>query len=753
MLQPASYHTVELAEAKLTLREDIAFTLQEYGGRPCYVVEDKTNSRFYRVGRAEYTFLSLLDGDTSINAALQLTAQQLGPDAFTENDAWGICKWLIECQLANTNASLNVEQFLKKDEEKKWQARTLLLNPLVIRWPLGNPQPLLDIVSPWMSWTMSRMFLLIWLAMIALACQQLGVNWQRLRETTTVVLAPGNWLFLAVTWLGLKLNHELCHALACRKFGGNVRKAGIVFILGMPLPYVDLTSAWRFPNKWQRIATSAAGMYGDLFLGAAAALIWCHTDSGQLHTLALNTMVFASLTTVLFNANFLMRFDGYYILVDLLEIPNLYSLGQQYVSYLGRRYLLGIQASLPQWSVGKGLVIRLYGIAALVWRVVVCVCLVLATGQLFHGAGLVLAALATLLWGGLPVLRFGKYLAQGNAREKPEVKRFVVVSLSCGCALVLLLTLLPSPERLRVPVIVDYAHPAVVRTESAGFVQVLHVGRDEHVLAGAVLAELENPQLRLELAGLQVDLQQSRLRCRIYHQQGDLPKLQEEELVHQALEERANQRQQQVDNLIVRAPVEGDVLADDLQSLAGRYLAQGNELMMVVDRDHKQLRLWIHQDNIDQFRSLPDATLNVRLRDGTSIRLACEPISIDPRASRQLRDLALGASAGGPLTVEPLKSSSAEWQLLEPGFQAELTLDSQDGRNLRAGQTGFATMAAKKGNLGSYLFRRVREWLRKRTGGYTTACSWPEASKESRSIAVSRTDAILPHETSSPHRA
>ena len=153
---------------------------------------------------------------------------------------------------------------------------------------------------------------------------------------------------------------------------GTVRETGIMFILFAPLAYVDVTSSWRFRSQWHRIHVAAAGMYVELAIAGIAAIVWSNTEGGWLSSMCFNTIVMASITTVMFNANPLMKFDGYYILSDALGMPNLYVNGQQYVSYWARRYLLGVPGMLPAWSRGHGIIIRIYGWTSLAWRIMTC---------------------------------------------------------------------------------------------------------------------------------------------------------------------------------------------------------------------------------------------------------------------------------------------------------------------------------------------------------------------------------------------
>ena len=402
MTNPSS--TVEISNVAPALRSDLSFTLQQHGEQICYLVEDEKNSRFYRIGIPEYTFISLLDGTTTIREAMAHTAAILGKDAFSERDAASICKWLVDCQLAHTEASGEFDRLLTASEKAATQKRWQQYNPIMVRVPLFRPDHFLAAATQVLGWWVSWPAFFLWLTVIGLAIHQSLTHWTSMQASSMNILASGNLACILLFWCVLKLFHELSHGIACKKFGGHIREAGLLFIALAPIPYVDVTSSWRFASKWRRIFVSAAGMYTELFIAAVATFFWIHTDSPVVRQQSYNVMITASFITLIFNANPLMRFDGYYMLSDLLELPNLYGMGQQYTRYLGRRYLMGVKAKMPAWPLRKALIVRVYGLAALLWRLVVCVSIFCAAATLFKGAGIVLAAAGLVLWVGSPII-------------------------------------------------------------------------------------------------------------------------------------------------------------------------------------------------------------------------------------------------------------------------------------------------------------------------------------------------------------
>jgi putative peptide zinc metalloprotease protein len=203
------------------------------------------------------------------------------------------------------------------------------------------------------------------------------------------VLAPDNLPLLYLAFILVKVFHEFGHAFACKKFGreegtgGEVHAMGIMFLVFMPLPYIDASSAWAFRRKWHRAVVGAAGVLVELAIAAVAAIVWARTAEGTaFHAIAYNVMFIASISTVIFNGNPLLRFDGYYVLSDLVEIPNLSQRALGYLYYLVRRYVWRVRkVQSPAHTRGEGVWFVVYGVASTAFRVFISIRIVLFLGD------------------------------------------------------------------------------------------------------------------------------------------------------------------------------------------------------------------------------------------------------------------------------------------------------------------------------------------------------------------------------------
>jgi putative peptide zinc metalloprotease protein len=703
--------------ASPTLRRELAFRPQSFGGRSCYVVEDPVNGRFYRIGMAEYTFISLLDGEKSVREILTATLHACPECGFTASDAVAICHWIHRTGLDTDQKDYRIgDNACSVSETRAPGRRSGRLSPLSIQLPLFHPDRFFEKIEPLFGWCFSFPAIFVWLAVIAWALRDLVVNSHRLGSSSDGILAAGNWIWLALAWLVLKLFHECGHGVACKRLGGEVREAGVIFILFAPLAYVDVTSSWRLRSKWARIQVAAAGMYVELFLAAIATMVWSRTAPGVLNHICFNVMITASVATLLFNANPLMRFDGYYIFSDLLELPNLYGQGRQYLSSLIRRTLFGMKTTNANWNGPRGLVVRVYGFASSAWRNLVFWGLVLTAATLLEGAGIVLSALAVLVWLSTTVGRLVSFYRAGAVRTQASWRRLSIVSVGGLTAAVVILLTVPWPGAVTAPAVIGYAPRTIVRAESAGFLQAIHVCAGDVVEQGQLLAELANPDLEFELAELAVQVAESRIKMRLHELNREMAQRQAEEENLQTLLERRNEIQDEVRGLIVRAPRSGKIVGRSLESWVGVYLAKGHEILSIGDEAAKEVRLSIAQSDIRAFRH--HVGQNVRLYLPNLPLVQSSLSRIEPRASVVPLDTTLCVPNGGSLAVRDKpessgKESSLNFELLSPRFIGFMTLNSSQSAELHAGQRAQVALRPFE-SVGQHLYRAVSDWAENR---------------------------------------
>ena len=693
--------TVDLANLRLRLRGDLAFELQEHGDDSCYVIHDEVSSNYFQIGLPEYTFISVLDGNTTLQLAVEQTATRLGHDALSIREAIRIAHWLLETGLAqavneNGTPMPDADLLIEKVETRQEQTVASQLNPLFIRVPLFNPHRLFKTIYPVFGWIQSAPFFAIWCLSIVYALICIAQQPGNLISSAQGLMTNQAWLWLLLTLVGLKLVHELAHGLFCHGWGGHVKKTGLVFILFVPMPYVDVTSCWGFQSKWRRIGVSAAGMYVEVFLAAIAAIIWSfsHDEVTRFHLF--NVMLLGSLTTLLFNANFLMRFDGYYIVSDVLEIPNLYQKGQQYVNQLGRRYLLGMKARTNLTASARDIWIRVYGVTSLIWRWMIYVSLTLVATALFHGFGLALAMVGIAVWLGQPIARLLSSWNDPTQHARPNFTWLGSVTVPLLATATFATFWLPWPVQVTAPAMVEYDAIETVRPVVNGFVASVHVENNQFVHKGELLVELENRELELRLIDLRLEREKSLIRSRLFHEERKLASYQAEAASREALEKQIAEIRTELDSLKLRAPVDGVILGGQLQELTGQYVVSGASLMRIIDPGRKKVVASIEQEHFSVFDSNQNQLVKFIPRFGTDdyfgILGPINPSTVSVEDKR-LTCLAGGSIDARAAATSDLRSANATQrkkgvELLAPRFAGEVSLDRTAASQLKVGLVG-----------------------------------------------------------------
>lgn len=679
---------------RLQLRRDLRFTLVTGDPNPLFVIEDPIRQKYFRIGRPEYLLFTCLDGRLSVTEAAARANSHLQEGFFTPENIPTVINWLSGNQLLS-NSSEDLLKTLQDRHRQEGRRRGLSrLNLISIKVPLFNPDQLLRKVFPFLKWLSGPYFFLAWLTILLAAALSLAPNWSQFLGQASSTLSSGNLLFLWLAWILLKIWHELFHVLVCYRYGGQVNEAGVLFILFIPLTYVNATSTWGFVSRWQRIHAAAAGIYAEVFIAALATLVW----SGSMHSvsgaLAHNIILVAGFSSLLFNANPLMRFDGYFILSDLLDIPNLYERGRQFTSSLFSRLFFGDWTYTQFYSGPREAFLRVFGIASWLWRIVITISLILLASQMFHGIGLVIALVSALLWLGIPALRFIQKIV-ALRRTAPHQFRYFCWTAPLAAALGLGFLLVFSwSENIAVPAVVEYQKPVIVKAASPGFVQSIAITSGMLVKEGDLLLRLDNPELRSELrqVSLRIAALETESRIRLHSDSISEYQALQEKLA--ALQEQAAALEREVRQLELRAGGAGTVVAERLDELSGLYLQKGAEICWLVDEKKKIIHASAAQDDIEGFRDREGRQMVVEMPLIGQDSFFGKIISVAPQASQTVEQPAFSTTHGGPVAVRAVTGSeqgaeqagSHGYEFFFPRFKVEIEIPPERAGDIRTGQ-------------------------------------------------------------------
>lgn len=730
----------EIEMAMPRLRDDLRWTFQEVRGEGSYLLEDPLQGKFYRLGAREHAFVRSLDGRHTVAALVSATAKGDPRLAFESEEAASLVRMLVDAGLVvsddASHAGRVYDEVNRPTESKRAVGKVSQV--LFLKLPLGNPDRFFAWLAAKAGWLAGPWFAAIWIAVVLWGALSLHGEKERFVAQMSGLFEFGNLWMLGVLWLVLKVFHECWHGFVCRYFGGVVPEAGVTLLLfTTPLGYVNASSSTAFPSRWHRLAVAGAGMYGELFVAAIAAIVWSRVEPGMLSAALHQVVVLSSVTTVLFNANPLMRFDGYYILSDLLDIPNLYGKGQNVAGWLARRGLLGMRkAKYPLRKGEPGLLIGAYGIAASVWKVVVMVGLLLATAFLFEGAGLLLAIVVGAAMLVQSITGAAKYLKKNAAAEGLRPARLiarVVCFLTILAAALVTIEITPTATA---PAVVRDVGGGEVRVRCPGFLRELVVRAGDQVKEGDLLARLENVEEQSRLLQIETEIQRSRLRRDALLKEGQIAASQAEEEHLAGLEGTAGELREHVASLELRAPRAGRIDGRHLELLVGTWIETGRPLFSVFEGNRRELVILAAPSDRERFDEAREAALTVTFRPrGRVTTWEATLADAVPSAGMEPAHFALITPSGGPLavrhrtgaaaqsaTTEPGKGGDplASYELTKPRFEWRASLLADEGE-LREGEIGTVkargTRAQTLAALAWQGLQRQFEVLKERAGG------------------------------------
>jgi len=717
-------------------RPDLTARRQHYLGRTYWVVKEPVGLNYYRFQEEEFAILNMLDGETSLDEIKDRFEAEFPPQKITLEELQQFLGMLHRSGLVIASVPGQGRQLCKRRAERK---RKELLgaaaNILCIRFKGFDPERILNWLYPYLRWVYSPvtvgLCLLLAVSALILVSVQFDVFRSKLPDFYQFFnFYNGLWLMIV---LGItKIVHEFGHGLTCKHFGGECHEMGVMILVLTPCLYCNVSDSWMLPNKWHRAAIGAAGIYIEMVLASICTFLWWFTEPGLLNHLCLNTMFICSISTVIFNANPLLRYDGYYILADLTEIPNLRQKATAILSRKSAHWFLGIEPPedpfLPQRN---QVFFVLYSVAAAFYRWFVLASILWFLYQVFKPYGLevignaiVLASLVGLV--GVPGYKVGKFFYVPGRLDKVKKPR-MYTSLGVLAALLLAVVFVPLPHRVICSLEVQARDADYVYIAVPGQLDELRVQQGDRVTKGQQLAQLTSIDLNLEIAKLTGEVDQykkqlenlRRQRFRDPRVSSQIPAVTE---ALNAAEEQLKKKQQDHERLRLTAPADGMVLPppeipeEKSQALEGQlgrwfgtplqtknvgaHLEASTLFCQVGDPRRLEAILVIDQADIPYVREgqtvdmkldeLPHDTLSGYISEVAKIDLKIAPRS-------------LSTTKGGELATKTDPKSGVETPQ-STSYQARVPIDDDAGL-LRLGLRGRGKIYANWLPLGTRLWR------------------------------------------------
>ena len=645
---------------RVRARRDIVVDLQQYEGQPFYVIKNSASLRYFRLRPEGYFVLEQLDGTKTPEEICRAFEQAFPTQELKPEDLNRFVDELRAARLLEVSTSHGVEE-LHSEYKKRWRKRTkmVVMQFLFLRIPLVDPDRMLSRLLPYARWIFSRPMQVMSWVLMASAVGMVVLRWDQFVSRLPSFWSFFNWRNILFFWIALgiaKILHEMGHGLTCKYFGGEVHEMGILFLVLTPCLYCNVTDAWMIRRRRHKMLIGLAGICVELVLASLATFIWWYSEEGFLHSLSLSMMTVCSISTVLFNGNPLLRYDGYYVMSDWLEIPNMRAKSSRALWGFVGKTCAGIdipQAHMPQRRLG---LFATYAVASYLYRWVVLLGIMFFLYTFLHRyklavLSLILGALGTFVMVVLPVYQGGSMLWKSRRRLEVDYRR-VAITGAVLAVVIALLFWLPLPLRLGSGFFLRPVHPVVLYAQTPGFLTELCVREGDQVEAGQVLAVLSNPDKETNYAVIQAEAARLKALARTSRAERELALLASAQEAVRQITETLTERQEEIRQLTLRAPHAGTVIRVPDEEALGNYIETGTVVCVVADPKRLEACLVVDQEDIDAIREGASATLRLYAEPGTVIEGHVRQIS---HGEMERIPAALSQRAGGEVasTLDP----------------------------------------------------------------------------------------------------
>lgn len=708
--EPRSEIALRLGGVQVGLRPELEVTRHIFRGEVSYVVRDPISFSSHRFDSGDYEILTALHCDHTLDEVFR---RLVAEGAVGDEDEERFYRFVLSLhRLAYLNLPIpdGKRLYERHRQIERQRRRERLMAAFFLRVPLWNPDPFLSRTARWAAPLFSRAAIAGWCVLVISAGLVAARRSTELAAELGDVFALENLPLLWLTIVLLKAIHELGHAWCTKALGGHVPEMGVYLIAFTPCAYVDASAAWGFSRKGERIFVGLAGMYFELAIAAVALFGWAATDPGPLHSLCTGVIVLASAVTIGFNINPLMRFDGYYVFSDLIELPNLRQRASTAMVSLGKRIALGPRPAAPgavldhEERLPVRLALALFGALSAIYRVLVIVSISLLIAGKFSIVGLFMAGayvaieVAKLLRRILDWLWFSPETA-------PVRRRAVVVSALLIAGTTVALFGAPFPSHVQAEGVVGTEGDSVVRAERAGFLDEILTAPGRAVRPGQVIATLADPGAIAEVIEARGSLERAEARAAALAVT-DLTLAAREAEAVRFLRGRLVERERGLAGLTLASPDAGWVARSAKEDETGRWVAAGEEIAtvaagrwtVVAYLDAGEMAAMTpHAGDVATFRpkAHPSATFSGRV------------LRIEPVATDRVDEAALTRVGGGEIGIDPVTLRAGERL-----FRITIALDPHpEGERVRHGATGRVRFGAEAEPLALLLWRRLLVFL------------------------------------------
>lgn len=694
------------------LRADLKISPQLFYGQLCFVIKDPVTLRYFRLQPTEHFLATQLDGRRTARDLLGLLQQQFPDSPASLSEVLRFIGMLHEAHLLLGEGVAHAQWLAKRGQtSRRRRLLAFFQNFLFLKLPLFNPDQLLTRMHEWIGrFIFHPLAGIAALALILFSLARVLASTDRLANLPYNLLSLENLTIMYCVFVVTKVFHEFGHGLTTKHHGGEVSNMGVMLFVFTPSFYCDTSDAWMIPSRAARLWINAAGIVVELVLAALAGIVWVYTqDTSLINQIALNVMISCSIATLIFNANPLLKYDGYYFLADLLEIPNLSTKGRDFLKYYGQKYILDVEAVMPP-DHARLAPLMLYAVLSGIYRWIVAFAIITLLCYFFdqYGMGpigLLLAVgfvLATIL---LPAARSVQYLWQ----QRWEMSRrltYIGGAAGATVAILVLVAMLPWSHTIREPMVVVSEQDKPIFVSTPGYVETVEADMGDFVKAGQVILRMKDPSLQ-NLREQAVSKRDAALIAVANARADKNPAgVAAAQTAVDAYNKRIELLTQRTDDLVIRAPIDGIVVRDaSLRRIVGNYVPPGLRLCRIIQTEHLQARISLPQQTAALVK--PGMTVRMRLWSDPDAQIFAKISRVSANMTDQLDHPALASTVKGDVTV----TADPKGQIKSLGRRATVIIDlpaqAPQTQFLADGMTGRAEIIVRRTTIFGRVWRMI----------------------------------------------
>jgi len=707
------------------LRSDLVINKQTFEGRTFYIIKDPISLQYFRLSAEDYRLATLFDGKRTFRQ-IRETFIKLFPHVLLEYSEEELNERLL--RFSNDLALL---QFLsvqgvrlkqryesvRARQKKKFSLYQFANKLFFARFSVFDPDVIFGRMARPLAWIWTRQTHWICVVLVTIAAFVFVHHLDRAEALMARFFTVNNLALMWVLTIIIKSIHELGHGLTCKHFGGEVHEVGAMMLVFTPYFFVNVSDCWVMPNRMHRVLISAAGIYVELVIASFATFAWALVQPGYLQMVLYNVIIIASVSTIFFNANPLMRFDGYYILTDLMEVPNLQTKSRALISYQVKKLLfgnIGEDPTLARMPLPKRRfwVFYIYAILSFLYGYWVIYKLTAYMAPHLKPYGLedlsnFLSTLALVAWVIVPLLGFFKELKLNAEDWNPggRLRRLLAIG-AVAVGVLGLLCFWPSKLVIQRSLVVELANPETVRADVIGKIKEVYVHEGQIVPAGAPLALLENREVESQYAAAMNRVKTDEVaitQAMGADKPSDLREAQEEKTQDEA---QLAQAKRDRDELVLRSKSGGTVLDRDLETRVGEMLRTGDLFTKVAPLAQMRIKVPLTEHEVHWVKKGQPVAIKLSAYPAVVVKGVIEE---DP-AVYLLNDIPAGLSERREGDVRTGLNSQGKEIPLDRTYEAVVEVENQDGV-LRPGMTGRALVDAGRHPFGRLLYQSLLDLL------------------------------------------